>query len=665
MIRRLFGCCRIPADGDTNAESSTPTACASTATQDRCDKSLPAEPAPKATSLPPIEPSPVDAGASTARTPPPLAISMVKVVASPTPALLDLTPLARLLMRQPGLKTRYDDGGWAYVPEEDTLFVPRALTRNHDTNGLQGALCREAGRWLYSRGPCHPQTLSPAFCVLWHSIDQIRTNLLICERHPPALPWLADYYRQTAEGRTVISGSAVSQAQSFVANLIGRAMYHTPLPADAAVEEALAVVLPDVQRLVAVPKGLDLVHGELPDTVATKLADETFEGVCEYVWPHYVSLLAQDVGTFANHGDVEAMQQAARTAPVPLRRVAWPFDRAHPDPLRSTADEPLEVCAAKGYLAAAVRALARAESSSLQLLQGGRGGLVTWEQAMTLKPRVKANHDDALDKELVRLDKRVCEGVRQTQKELDDLPYVRIRRKHASIIAELVLAIQRATTQAPERRKISRQRSGSYDLRRGMQAELRQHGGARPDPYVFRRSQLLQVNKTVEFLLCVDTSGSMQGANMEAARDAFVVFHEALDQCEIRAGALAYNSMPRILTPVGRSSEGQRFAALDSLRACGGNNEPKALNLARTMLQESTAEHRFILMLTDGGAEGDCERCVRTLEADTGIRVIGIGIGAGCGQVASIYPKSVVVPNVSELPRFIGNVLMEILTPAS
>jgi hypothetical protein len=76
----------------------------------------------------------------------------------------------------------------------------------------------------------------------------------------------------------------------------------------------------------------------------------------------------------------------------------------------------------------------------------------------------------------------------------------------------------------------------------------------------------------------------------------------------------------------------------------------------------SNANNKVVLFLTDGGAVANAQSYIEQTEHETDLKVIGVGIGGGVGQVAQIFRKNhIVVPNVSELAKVIGDRLQQIL----
>ncbi|MBK7860659.1 MAG: VWA domain-containing protein [Archangiaceae bacterium] len=203
-------------------------------------------------------------------------------------------------------------------------------------------------------------------------------------------------------------------------------------------------------------------------------------------------------------------------------------------------------------------------------------------------------------------------------------------------------------------------RSGVYDLRRAIQSEFQRQATGRGDPKVFMRRDE-PVERRTEIVFCVDISGSMRGDNIAAAREAVVVFQEALHELGLPYGVVAYNGRPLVLAELAVHQDDNREAPLGHLQANGDNNDTGALKVARDMLEGSDANNKVVFFLTDGAAVADTKSYVEQTEAETDIAVIGIGIGAGCGEVPNIYRSHLVVPNIAELARKIGELLGDVI----
>ncbi len=132
----------------------------------------------------------------------------------------------------------------------------------------------------------------------------------------------------------------------------------------------------------------------------------------------------------------------------------------------------------------------------------------------------------------------------------------------------------------------------------------------------------------------------MAGQNIASAREGYVVFQEALNELGIANATIAYSSAPSVLSTLDKQTDAPaRVAAFSRLVAGGDNNEPAALKLARNMFEGSNANNKVVLFLTDRGAVANAKAYVAQTELETGLKVVGIGIEAGVGEVKKNLPE--------------------------
>jgi hypothetical protein len=170
--------------------------------------------------------------------------------------------------------------------------------------------------------------------------------------------------------------------------------------------------------------------------------------------------------------------------------------------------------------------------------------------------------------------------------------------------------------------------------------------------------------------LLVDTSGSMQGPKLENALLAAVTIAESLLELGVPFGV---NGFQDELLPVFRPGSGASWddaarARLTDLqleaagRRPGGHNVPRynddgpcLLEAAAELLQVD-ADDRWLFMLTDGCPEGrhslasHLERAVESLaRPDSGVHVVGIGVGEDTEGVRAIYPRHLAEVPIDDL----------------
>ena len=86
--------------------------------------------------------------------------------------------------------------------------------------------------------------------------------------------------------------------------------------------------------------------------------------------------------------------------------------------------------------------------------------------------------------------------------------------------------------------------------------------------------------------------------------------------------------------------------------ATGGTPLSDGIQFALEQINQREEKHRLILVITDGIP--NCPDVVRRqirLANEAGVKVVGVGIGWGCGGVKGLFPDNVVVEDVQDLPR--------------
>jgi Ca-activated chloride channel family protein len=132
-----------------------------------------------------------------------------------------------------------------------------------------------------------------------------------------------------------------------------------------------------------------------------------------------------------------------------------------------------------------------------------------------------------------------------------------------------------------------------------------------------------------EAIFVIDTSGSMQGASIEQAREALELAVRRLGAAD-RFNVIEFNSHARALYPEARAAthENVQRAArwVRGLRADGGTEMAKALDLALDG-RDTAGRVRQIVFLTDGavGNEDQLLRMIRERLGDSRLFTVGIG----------------------------------------
>jgi len=127
-------------------------------------------------------------------------------------------------------------------------------------------------------------------------------------------------------------------------------------------------------------------------------------------------------------------------------------------------------------------------------------------------------------------------------------------------------------------------------------------------------------------IVVVDRSGSMQGAKLEAAKQAARVVVETLEPSD-EVGVIAFDSESRIVAPLQRDSARASIeTAIGAIAAGGGTNVYPALKDAVGALRDSKLAYKHIILLTDGEApyDGLAELLQDAVTAHITISAVGV-----------------------------------------
>ncbi|MGL6066377.1 MAG: Hsp70 family protein [Cetobacterium sp.] len=141
-------------------------------------------------------------------------------------------------------------------------------------------------------------------------------------------------------------------------------------------------------------------------------------------------------------------------------------------------------------------------------------------------------------------------------------------------------------------------------------------------------------NKPIDFVLLVDTSGSMRGRPIEEAKNGCkALVNEVLDLNVHRLGIIGFGDEAVILNNL-ISDKKELNDSINKLTVYGGTNMNKAIALASNMIQH-TKNEKVIIIVTDGAPNN---RSAALSEAENtkmlGVKLIAIGAGE---DVDSIY----------------------------
>ena len=138
----------------------------------------------------------------------------------------------------------------------------------------------------------------------------------------------------------------------------------------------------------------------------------------------------------------------------------------------------------------------------------------------------------------------------------------------------------------------------------------------------------------VDFMLLLDTSGSMDGMPLKEAKKACnALVNEIIDFSVHRLGIVAFETQSKLVCPLGNDRQSMN-ANIESIIANGGTYMVKAFREGEKTLDSST-NAKVIIMVSDGeplDAEADVLRKANSLRKDN-VRIIAIGVGNGVNKV--------------------------------
>jgi uncharacterized protein YegL len=200
------------------------------------------------------------------------------------------------------------------------------------------------------------------------------------------------------------------------------------------------------------------------------------------------------------------------------------------------------------------------------------------------------------------------------------------------------------------RDKFQRQRNSGerLDIRLAMQAQAdpRLH-----DKLWIRRQHHARFDPLV--VLALDCSGSMEGANFNAAFDGVVLLSEVCLRAGIPMALWTFNNeIHQILRPHGQSDSTARQRRIDHLRTqCGGGTE---MDTALERIFSSPELHQFthplVFVLGDGCPSDKSSTLARIAKFDAAeIPLIGLGIGPDTAEMSSLFKNAIVGLDINKV----------------
>jgi hypothetical protein len=182
----------------------------------------------------------------------------------------------------------------------------------------------------------------------------------------------------------------------------------------------------------------------------------------------------------------------------------------------------------------------------------------------------------------------------------------------------------------------------------------------------------LPQEKDYAISLLVDVSGSMkENGKMEETFKAVIVLAEALNKLGVRVEILGFNddvyeyqNFGQPMSKDIREHMGGMFKEVEDSRckACGNEHQETdlgwATEIAAKRLAKQKEENKFLITFSDGRLEEsdkhprgryEAGKIIQEALEEADIRMIGLGIGRGTGNIAELYPFSIADVDAKEM----------------
>lgn len=212
-----------------------------------------------------------------------------------------------------------------------------------------------------------------------------------------------------------------------------------------------------------------------------------------------------------------------------------------------------------------------------------------------------------------------------------------MRRRLLAILIVLAVLGAPFTALAAESAVIVRALSLAEFPRVGLELDVPTAGSgsnATPSFEVFENGRSVEVVKTdeveaepVDVILGIDTSGSMRGASMDAAKQAARAFVAEL-QPESKVGLVSFSSTPRVVSPIGALSGALLEPAIGGLQAAGETALYDALRAIAQQASQAGVNRPVAVLLSDGGdtvSRGSFDDALKELKA-AGVPVLVVAL---------------------------------------
>lgn len=140
---------------------------------------------------------------------------------------------------------------------------------------------------------------------------------------------------------------------------------------------------------------------------------------------------------------------------------------------------------------------------------------------------------------------------------------------------------------------------------------------------VFDKKRIPSGINDMEVILCVDTSGSMQGPNIANAQIAATMLVEACAKINIPCYVMGFSNGHTHFSSWKYNKK--QASSIAKMRANGGTDDTRAVRFATELLRRQPAEHKFMFVISDGCGNYGLADAVKDARKIANVFAIGIG----------------------------------------
>lgn len=245
----------------------------------------------------------------------------------------------------------------------------------------------------------------------------------------------------------------------------------------------------------------------------------------------------------------------------------------------------------------------------------------------------------------------------ETEKQVENLktPYEKYYTMLAPLTDEMAGELKNILDENAEMKYIGSFDSGrKLDMRRAMQSAAKYERTGEYDENIWLRRQDPS-KREYDFVFVVDESGSMRESDKwDNLLKGMIMGAEALQELKINFAVVGFSDQPILHKEFkDKYDEVFREQMLAQIQRSpgGGTNDSDGIESALDMLDKmGKSDERIVIVISDGeGKEQEVRDQIASAHR-AGIKVIGVGIGAGMEYVKNVYPDCVAVPRINDLP---------------